>query len=159
MNQLTAYWATLSRRDQTALLICAVAVAIALVWLLAISPSQKAVRGQAATTQAAADSLTRVRQMAEELNQYRTSGSTSGASSAPLSELIDRSLRSRAIAMSSFQPVKEGEVRVRLDDTSYQSFIAWLVDMETTEGLTTKELSITPTSASGRVSVAIRLAR
>ena len=159
MNALTNYWMTLSRRDQTALLILSVALVIAIVWWLMIQPSNKALVNQEIQTRAAAESLARVREMALELKQFRSAGNTSSSSQTPMSELIDRSLRARSMAMSSFQPVREGEVQLRLDDVAYSSFIAWLVEMETEQQLATRELTITPTRVSGRVSVSIRLAR
>lgn len=159
MNNLTNYWASLGRRDQTALLICAVAVSLALIWWMLIQPSNNALAAQQTQTKAAAESLVAVREMAQELKQYREASGTSTSSQAPLSQLIDRSLRTRSLTMSSFQPVREGEVRLRLDDVPYSTFIAWLVEMETEEQLMTRELSVTPTRTSGRVDVNIRLAR
>jgi len=159
MNAITNYWMTLSRRDQTALLICGVAVAVALIWWVLIQPSTRAVARQEIATRSSAESLSRVRAMALELRQYRASGDESGAAQVELSELIDRSLRTRGMSMSSYQPIRDGEVRVRLDDVPYNGFVAWLVDMEAEQQLTTKELSITPTRVSGRVSVNVRLAR
>jgi general secretion pathway protein M len=96
--------------------------------------------------------------MALELQQYRA-GDNTQVSGSPLSELIDRSLRSRSLQMSSFQPVRQGEVRLRLEDAEYTKVVSWLHDMETQESLTAKELTVTPTRTSGRVSVSVRLAR
>ncbi len=158
MNAIEQYWMTLSRRDQIALLICACAVSVAAIWWLVLEPSAKALDNQTLSTQSSAERLTRVRDMALELQQYRA-GNTTQISGAPLSELIDRSLRSRSLQMSSFQPVREGEVRLRLEDAQYTKVIAWLHEMETEEGLTSKELTVTPTRTSGRVSVSVRLAR
>ncbi|BFM09595.1 type II secretion system protein M [Halioxenophilus aromaticivorans] len=159
MNSLSNYWNTLSRRDQTALLICVVAVALALIWWALVQPSTKAVEQQIVSTRASAESLSRVRNMAQELKQYRMTADPSDAAEVQLSELIDSSLRAGGMNMSSFQPVRDGEVRLRLDDVAYNSFITWLVDMEANHSLVTRELTITPTRASGRVSVSMRLAR
>lgn len=160
MNSITNYWNTLSRRDQTALLILGVAIVLALIWWALVQPSTKALDQQALATRSSAESLSRVREMALELKQYRNSGDASDNSDqVQLSELIDRSLRAQGMNMSSFQPVREGEVRLRLDDVAYSSFIAWLIDMEAEQKLATQELTITPTRTSGRVSVSVRLAR
>lgn len=159
MNSLSNYWNTLSRRDQTALLICGVAVALALIWWALVQPSTKALEQQTVSTRASAESLSRVRNMALELKQYRSSGDADNSAEVQLSELIDSSLRAGGMNMSSFQPVRDGEVRLRLDDVAYSSFIKWLVDMEANYSLVTRELTITPTRVSGRVSVSMRLAR
>lgn len=159
MNSITNYWNTLSRRDQTALLILGVAIVLALVWWALVQPSTNALEQQEISTRSSAESLVRVREMALELNQYRTTGDVGDSDQVQLSELIDRSLRAQGMSMSSFQPVRDGEVRLRLDDVAYRSFIAWLVDMEADQNLATKELTITPTRVSGRVSVSVRLAR
>ncbi|WP_317932533.1 type II secretion system protein GspM [Halioxenophilus sp. WMMB6] len=159
MNALSNYWLTLGRRDQTALLLCALAVALALIWWLLIQPSNRALVSQEVNTRAAAESLARVREMALELKQYRAGNSDTSSTQAPLSELIDSTLRTRGMSLSSFQPVREGEVRLRLDDVAYSAFVAWLVTMETEQKLAARELTITPTRVSGRVSVSLRLAR
>ncbi len=158
MSAIEEYWMTLTRRDQIALLICGCAVSLAAIWWLILEPSAKALDSQVLSTQSSAERLTRVRDMALELQQYR-SGDTTQVSGAPLSELIDRSLRGRGLQMSSFQPVREGEVRLRLEEAEYTKVVGWLHQMESEEGLTAKELTVTPTRTSGRVSVSVRLAR
>ncbi len=159
MNSLSNYWNSLSRRDQTALLICSVAVGLSLIWWALVQPSTKAVAQQTVSTRASAESLSRVRNLALELKQYRSTNQADNSAEVQLSELIDRSLRAGGMSMSSFQPVRDGEVRLRLDDVAYSSFIQWLVDMEANHSLVTREITITPTRASGRVSVSMRLAR
>ncbi|GLS27111.1 type II secretion system protein GspM [Marinibactrum halimedae] len=160
MESINQQWQALSRRDQTALLVCSVALILAVIWWMILQPMSKAVDQQAISTRASADNLARVREMALELKQYQASGSSqSSGSNAPLSELIDRSLQTRGLKMSSFQPVKDGEVRLRIDDAEYTKFVQWLYDMEQQQKLTARELTVTPTRASGKVSVSIRLAR
>ncbi len=160
MNAAINYWMSLSRRDQTALLICGVALGVAIIWWALIAPSNKAVVEQANRTKATAETLATVREMALELAEYRSGGAgVSRSGDTPLSELIDRSLRARAMVLGSFQPVREGEVRLRLDDVPYNNLIAWLAEMETEHQLTTRELTITPTRVSGRVSASMRLAK
>ncbi|GAB2189862.1 type II secretion system protein GspM [Sessilibacter sp. MAH2] len=158
MNAINEYWATLSRRDQAALFICSVAIGLAIIWWLLLEPSANTLANQKLSTQSTSESLARVREMALELKEYQTGGGPK-VSSAPLSELIDRSLRLRGLRMSSFQPVREGEVRLRLEEAEYGKVIEWLYQMEYEEGLQAKELTVTPTRTSGRVSVSIRLAR
>jgi general secretion pathway protein M len=61
--------------------------------------------------------------------------------------------------MSRFQPGSSGDVQVRLDNAAFDQVIRWLNDLESTQGVTTRELVIAQGSAAGLVNVSVRLFR
>ena len=158
MESLLQQWRILSRRDQTALVICALALVLAMIWWMMIAPMQSSIEQQRSSTQAAGESLGRVQAMASQLKTLRQSAG-SRTSNMPISQAVNRTLQQRGLAMSNFQPIRDSEARLRLDNADYSKVIAWLVELEQSYSIYAAELTVSPTSVSGIVSVNVRLSQ
>lgn len=160
MESLLQQWRLLSRRDQTALLICGVALVCALLWWVVISPMQQSVAQQKSSTVAAGESYVRVQTMASELKSLRESGSRSSSNTdTPISQAVNRTLQQRGLVMGNFQPIRDNEARLRLDRAEYTKVVQWLIDLEQNYSIFSTELTVTPSSDSGVVSVNVRLSK
>lgn len=159
MNQIKAYWDSRTQRDQIVLLFFGVFIGIFILWWLVLQPMVKNVEQQRISTRNSGESLVRVRAMALELDQLQKSGGNSANRRAsPITEVVDRSLQARGLRMSSFQPLKSGEARLRLEEAEYNQVLQWLNDLESQHKIRAQELTITPSRNVGRVTVSVRLA-
>lgn len=159
MDKLLNSLSNFNRREQTALLVVGVLVVLYILWLALLVPlNNKRTQLLKATTNAQ-QSLGRVQVLARQLEQLAQQSNQAGAASDNLSGLIDASLRDNGIAMSSFTPGANGEVRVRIDKAASEPLLQWLYDLESKYHIAIRELSITAGNDPGQVSVNLRLVK
>ncbi len=60
--------------------------------------------------------------------------------------------------MSRFQPGSTGDVQIRFDNSSFDQVARWLHQLES-EGVTVRDLAISPGASTGLVNVSVRLFR
>ena len=157
MNKFFTFLSRYNRREQTALLLCALAIALYLVWAVLLNPLAKTRAAQLQTNTAASQSLGRVQILAARLEQARTQGTSGSMSGESISQLVYSSLQTNGISISQFQPGTAGEARVRLDKANYESLMQWLYDIEFKHHIVVRELSLAGTNDPGLVTVNLRL--
>jgi general secretion pathway protein M len=155
LNQLLNLLNKYNRREQMLILGCGLAVVLYLLWLIVFIPIQNKRDQLLAANVASTQTLGRVQIAAAQIQQARNAGAT--ASTDNISGLIDSTLRANGLAMSSFQPGANGEVRVRLDRAAYGPLMQWLYEIEFKQGITVSDLSIATTNEPGQVIVNLRL--
>lgn len=156
MNQLFVFLSRYNRREQTLLMSMGVLVFIFLLWMLVLSPISSKRAQLALANVSATQTLGRVQLMAAQIQQSRAEGSAA-ATGENINSIIDNSLRSNGLAMTSFQPGAAGEVRVRLDSASYQPLLQWLYEIEFKHGISVLDVTIAALNDPGQVSVTLRL--
>lgn len=158
MNKFFTFLSRYNRREQTALLMCGLAIALYLVWAVLLNPLAKARAAQLQTNTTTSQSLGRVKILAGRLEQARTQGA-SGAQTGgeSISQLVYSSLQTNGISITQFQPGTAGEARVRLDKANYESLMQWLYDIEFKHHIVVRELSLAGTNDPGLVTVNVRL--
>ena len=147
----------LQRSEQMILAIGAAVVALYIVFVLLVRPMSAKVDSLQSQNLVAAESLQNVESMAA---QYRRLEKTSGGKrrgGANLTRLIDSTVKANQLQMSRFQPSSSGDVQVRFENAAFNNVLAWLNQLENNHGVVVKDLSITPTGASGYVNVSVRL--
>lgn len=158
MNNLFTYLSRFNRREQTALLLCGLAVAIYLLWAILLNPLANKRTAQMQANAVASQSLGRVKVLAARLEQARSQGNVAGqGGGGNLSQLVYTSLQANGISISQFQPGTAGEARVRLDRAAYEPLMQWLYDIEFKHQITVREMSFAGTNDPGMVTVNIRL--
>ncbi len=155
MNQLFTLLNKYNRREQLMILVCALAVALYLLWLVVLSPIQNKRDQLLAANTASTQALGKVQIMAAQIQQMRSEGANTNAGN--ISGVIDSSLRANGLSMSGFQPGANGEVRVRLERAAYEPLMQWLYEMEFKQGISVSDLSIAATNDVGQVTVNLRL--
>ena len=132
--------------------------AVLAIWLLLVAvldPLHEQLDQQVQRNQASQEALQRMRDMAARwVNRDQQADQGSGAS---IVELVDRSMRRHNIRMSGMQPSGSSDVRLRMDAVKFDSLMAWLYDMEVTEGVQIRDLSVAAGSDPGMVVANVRL--
>ncbi len=152
------WFAGLTQREQLSLLIMGLALALYLVFVLLLAPLSEARARMAEQNRGVAETLQRVDLLVSQILHLRESGNDS-SSRRNLTSLINRSTSSFGLQVSRLQPNSRGEVQVRLENALFDELIAWLHQMEYTEGLLVREASITQAGSAGRVNITVRLAQ
>ena len=154
---IKARWQQFDRRQQTTLLVGAVAIALYLLWFAVVSPLQQLVDKQQLRNQSAVESLGSVRQLAAECQVLKKQGDKQRAGSANLSQLVDRSVRKNRLKMSGFQPGSDGSVSLRFEQAPFENLMQWLYELDANHGVTVDELAIRPLQTAGAISATVRL--
>lgn len=159
MNDVFSFLSRFNRRDQTALLICALVVTLYLLWALLLNPLANRYQAQLTNNAAASESLARVNVLAAKLKLARESGNTANpqAGADNISQLVYSSLQENGISLTQFQPGSQGEARVRLDRAPFEPLLQWLYELENNHQVTVRELSIAMSNDPGLVTVNARL--
>lgn len=158
MNRLFELLSRYNRREQTILLVGALAIVLYVLWMGVISPLQQKRDQQIVRNAAASAALGRVEVMALKIRKIRNesqSGNSQGGGN--ISQLIDSSLRANSLSMSGFQPGTQGEVRVRLDNVNYEPLMQWLYDLEYKHDIAIRDLSLATGNQPGQVTANVRL--
>lgn len=155
MNAFKTWLAQASSREQLTLGLGAIALVIYLLFVGVLDPLRQDLDQQLHRNQASQEALQRMRIMAANwINRDQGEGQ---AGSASIVELVDRSMRQHNIRMSGMQPSGSSDVRLRMDQVNFDSLLAWLYDMEITEGVQVRDLSVAAGADPGTVVVNVRL--
>ena len=150
MNKFFSFLSRYNRREQTALLLCGLAIAL-------IAERAASADGPSTAPMNTSQSLGRVKILAARLEQARTQGASGGQTGESISQLVYSSLQANGISITQFQPGTAGEARVRLDKANYEALMQWLYDIEFKHHVVVRELSLAGTNDPGLVTVNVRL--
>ena len=160
MNWFVLKWlGQQSRRDQIALIICAICVALALVWLLLVQPIDKAAANSERRLESSMATLARVKELAADL-QYHEGQQSNRSRQTQISivGVIDQSSRSAGLSFSSVNPSANGqEATVRFDTAELAAMLQWLYELENTYQTQIEDLRLNSSTQAGFVSGSIRL--
>lgn len=148
----------LTQREQLSVVVLGVALALYMIYLLAVAPIAGARAEMERQNRALSESLQRVDVMASQILQLRESGAGK-QNRRNLTAVINRTTGALGLQVARLQPNSRGEVQVRLEAVAFDDLLAWLHQMEYREGLLIQEASITPGGGSGRVNATVRLAQ
>jgi general secretion pathway protein M len=155
MNALKNWLAQASPREQITLGVGAIALVVYLLFVAVLDPLHESLQAQAQRNFASQEALQRMRTMAARwVHRDQSKGQ---ARSTSIVELVDRSLRRHNLRMSGMQPSGSSDVRLRMDQVNYDALMAWLYDMEVTEGVQIRDLSVAAGPDPGTVVVNVRL--
>jgi len=158
-NSFFAWLRQQSRRDQIALMLCAVCVSLALLWMLLIQPINNATADSKQRLQNSVEILARVKSLASSLQYYEGMLRTQPGSQ-PISavRIIDQSSRASELSFSSVNPSANGEeVTVRFDNVDFVAMLQWLYDLENTHQAKILDLRLNNTNQAGYVSGSTRI--
>jgi general secretion pathway protein M len=147
----------LNQRDQLSLLLLGLAVTLYALFMLIWSPLDSRREQLTAQNSAVTDSLVRVDAMVSEVIQLRKSGVKTGAKRS-LTTIINESTGRLQLPVIRLQPNSRGEIQVRIENAAFDDVLQWLHEMEYTQGLLVREVSVVQAGAVGRVNVTVRVA-
>ncbi len=147
-----------SRREQYVLLTASLVISLIVIYQVALLPLYQGTLQEQLRTQRIADSLLRVEALGSELASARSRQSQKAKTQpASVAELVDRTLRQHQLVMRGFQPGKDGEARVRLDNVSYAQLMAWLYELEQKQSVQITQLSLSIAQQPQQVNASVSL--
>ena len=147
----------LNQREQLSLLLLGLAATIYALFMLIWSPLDSRRELLTAQNSAVTDSLVRVDAMVSEVIQLRKSGVKTGAKGS-LTTIINESTSRLQLPVIRLQPNSRGEIQVRIENAAFDDVLQWLHEMEYSQGLLVREVSVAQAGAVGRVNVTVRVA-
>ena len=149
----------LKHREQLILLFGGVAALLMMLYLLVWAPLAERADNLAVQNSAAAAQLERVDSMASRLQTLRAAGDGGQRrGGGNVSQLVNSRAATYGLKVSRLQPNSRGELQVRFEDVAFNSLLSWMHQLEVSDGLRAREVSITRTSTPGVVSATIRVA-
>ena len=152
------WFARYNPREQMSLLIMAFAVSAYIIYFFTWAPIAAKRDEMALRNVAAQASLRNVDAMVTEIEQLRKSGQGSQRKQ-NLTSVINRSTGRLNLPVSRLQPNSRGEIQVRLENAAFDDVLAWLHEMEYTNSLIVREVSITEAGTVGRINASVRVAQ
>lgn len=151
------WFSQLNQREQLSLLLLGLALLLYLLYTLVLSPLESQQEQLAAQNSAVTESQGRVDAMVSQLLQLRQGGAKAGAKR-NLTSVINQSTSRLQLPVIRLQPNSRGEIQVRIENASFNDVLKWLNEMEYTESLLVREVSVTPAASAGRVNITVRIA-
>ncbi len=151
------WFSQLNQREQLSLLLLSSALLLYLLYILVLSPLESQREQLIAQNSAVTESQGRVDAMVSQLLQLRQGGAKAGAKR-NLTSVINQSTARLQLPVMRLQPNSRGEIQVRIENASFNDVLKWLNEMEYTESLLVREVSVTPAASAGRVNITVRIA-
>ncbi|MDG2273811.1 MAG: type II secretion system protein GspM [Halioglobus sp.] len=151
------WFAQLNQREQLSVGILSVALLLYLLYMLVLSPLDNSRKQLIAQNIAVAESQGRIDVMVSQLLELRQGGTKAGAKR-NLTSVINQSTSRLQLPVIRLQPNSRGEIQVRIENGSFDDVLKWLNEIEYTESLLVREVSVTPAAAAGRVNITVRIA-
>lgn len=151
------WFSQLNQREQLSLLLLGLALLLYLLYILVLSPLESQREQLIAQNSAVTQSQGHVDAMVSQLLQLRQGGAKAGAKR-NLTSVINQSTSRLQLPVMRLQPNSRGEIQVRIENASFNDVLKWLNEMEYTESLLVREVSVTPAASAGRVNITVRIA-
>ena len=151
------WFSQLNQREQLSLLLLSLALLVYLLYILVLSPLESEREQLIPQNSAVIESQGRVDAMVSQLLQLREGGAKAGAKR-NLTSVINQSTSRLQLPVMRLQPNSRGEIQVRIENASFNDVLKWLNEMEYTESLLVREVSVTPAASAGRVNITVRIA-
>ena len=154
MNDIKEWWDQASSKDQLYIVICGFCLALYILYMGVFKPVKNMRDSQVRQNQSQMASLERVKELAA---QWENRSKTNTGRGPSLDRVVQGSLSKNALRASAMDASGKTGVRVRLDNAKFENVLAWMYDMEVTQGLRVKDLSVAAGANSGTVTINLRL--
>ncbi|MGH8222127.1 MAG: type II secretion system protein GspM [Woeseiaceae bacterium] len=153
----------LEQRERTMVLLAAVFVALAVLYLAVWAPLDRAHKGVAASVQTWKTALADLRPL--RVRMQSTAGTTANAAGQgqSLVVVVDSTLRQRGLysSLQRSQPTAQNSIRLEFENTAFDDLVLWLGDLSGAYGMQVQSGSFSRNSSSepGRVNATLILER
>lgn len=156
MDAFKEWWSQAPARDQLALIIGGALVALYILFMVVLKPVQEMREKEEIKINALQNSLENVRLLAARVAAQNQSSSDT-AERASLESIVQSSLSSNGLQVTSMNASGDDGVRLRFEEAPFENMLKWLYEMEVSQNLRIRDLSISAGSNSGAVAVNLRL--
>ncbi len=160
VNALKQY-EMLSSRDQAALKVLSLVVLVLLLYFFMWVPAHSFMSQSQQSLESARELLALVqenKQLLAQSNQQAQSGSVPALDSQQLVSSVTNLAKRHGLVLKRFEPSGERELKVWLEDASFDKMVAWLGDLKKNLGVTAEQVSVEKEDAEGLVSARLTLA-
>ncbi|BCL68207.1 type II secretion system protein M [Vibrio nigripulchritudo] len=153
MNRVTAWWQSISQREQRLMGGCAVLfTAFIIYWGGVVPLNERADAAQARIT-TEKQLLDWVTNSANTITSLRgASGSSANVSGQPLNQVVSSTTRRYRIELIRMQP-RSDSLQVWVQPVPFNQLVSWLADLREQHGIDVEFLDITRTEVTGQVEV------
>ena len=155
MDKIKDWWDQASSKDQLYVVVCGIALLLYILFIGIFKPVKGMRDSQLKSNKAQLASLERVKEMAAQLKQSNEQGTTRQGPS--LDRSVQSSLSKNGLRASSMDANGNNGLRIRVENAPFDSMLAWLYDLEVSQGLIMKDISVAAGSSPGTVSVNLRI--
>lgn len=155
MEAVKAWWAQAPARDQMSVIIGGSFVGIYILFMLVLKPVYGMRAQEEMKLNSLKGSLENVRNLAAQVVEQNQSDGNERSS--PLERIVQQSVSANGLKVGTMNAAGKTGVRLRFDEAPFENVLKWLYEMEVTNNLLIKDLSVAAASNSGRVSVNLRL--
>ncbi len=156
MDKIKDWWDQASSRDQLYIVVCGLALVLYILFIGVYRPVKGMRDAQLEQNKSALASLERVKEMAAQVKEKDSSGDKNRQGPS-LDRSVQVSLSKNGLRASSVDANGNNGLRIRVEDAPFDNMLAWLYDLEITQGLRMKDISVAAGSSVGTVSVNLRL--
>ena len=157
LKNIQTFWHQQSPKDQMYLAVGAIATSIFLLWVLLCKPLIEWRDKERQRTVNLTHTLTTVESLVHQLQQQQSRDGHKISSNNNLADIVDASLRDNELRMKGFQPGRNGEARLVLENATYKPLIQWLYDLEYKHDIKILELHLAQTQTIGLLKVSLSL--
>ena len=158
LDPVKDWWSQASSRDQLMILVCGGIIFVYLMYLLVLSPVKTMAEQQIMKKEAQKAALGRVKLLAAQVKASKSSGS-SKRGGRTIESIVESSISQNSLRVSGFDASGKSGIRVRFELVKFDNLLSWLYELEVTQGLRIKDISIASGSEPGTVSANILIQR
>jgi general secretion pathway protein M len=150
VNALKQWWDQASTRDQIALAILAFALALYILFMAILKPVANMASEQKQRVASQQAAYERVKSLAAQW--VHSQKSDRGKQSREVERIVEGSISQHGLRVAGFDPSGRNGIRVRFDQIAYDKFLAWVYDLEMSQGVRLKDVTVAASSEEGLVS-------
>lgn len=153
MNALKQWWAEASARDQIALAVLGLALALYILFMAIMKPVANMASEQKQRVASQQAAYERVKSLAAQW--IHSQKSDRGNQAREIERIIEGSISQHSLRVAGFDPSGRSGIRVRFDQIAYDKFLAWVHDLEMSQGVRFKDVTVAASSEEGLVSASV----
>ena len=155
MENLKEFWNQQSSRDQLYMVVLGGCVALYILFMVVYKPVKNMRDTQIKQYEGQMASLERIKALAAQY-QAKTSGKGNQRSGS-IDGLVQASLSKNALRASAMDSSGKNTLRVRIESGNFENVLAWLYDIEISQGMQIKDISVAAGETPGTVSINSRI--
>ena len=156
MDALKEWWSQASVRDQLFLLAGGGFVALYILFMVVLKPVSEMREKEEIKNRALLNNLEEVRSLAAQVVVKNQKGGGKKKSRS-VENIVQTSVTKHKLQVASMNASGDNGVRLRFEEANFENVLKWLHEMEVSQSLRIKDISITPASNPGAVTVNMRL--
>ncbi len=157
---MNEWWSSLQPRERLFVGGLGIFMVVFLLWLVLIDPLFSKAADLKSSAQRAESELAWMQQAVPRLPATSRSGGPARASSSrSLNVIVDQTRGRYQLTATNTQQVGADQLRVRLEDASFDSIVQWLGDLRRQHGITIESASVTQTDVRGTTNATLTLSR